>query len=104
METLPTTDEQPELRPTPPAISPAGRIDIAGQVYREGGMWKIRLIVPEWVMYDIERDIDEHRLSGVIVEAEHSYVNVPGQSMYNPVPKAHWYMFGMIRFEWSLEK
>lgn len=93
----PIEETGPE-RPTAPP-SDIGRIPIDGEVYREGGMWKIRLKLPEWVMHDIERDEQAATLTGLIAEA----MPLPGTT-YSYYRQGRWFMFGMVRFEWSVEK
>lgn len=89
------------IEETPPPPSPIGRLPIEGEVYREGGMWKIRLIVPEWIMHDIEQDVQGSTLVGIIINPPSTY---PGTSYRIYTSQPPWYMFGMVRFEWNVEK
>ena len=55
-------------------------IDLTGKAYREGGQWKVRLELPDWVIDDILRD--SQHMERVVITLQDAVI-YPGESHWS---------------------
>lgn len=75
-------------------------MEIKGQVYRQGGQWKIVIQTEAWILDDILRDVEKQTRAIITVHNffdQPPYPNGGGTSFYLAQDKTH--LLGTVLFE-----